>query len=1194
MSKDESTWNAPFLRDVLEREGQVNTRSKNDPALQALSSGMTLADLLDNRVGLSEDVRISWVGDGGEFEKQVTFTLLDFRDNVLIMAHALRKLLAPGDCALLIYPPCLDFMVAFFACLYVGAIPVPLAPLNVARRVSKTDLARFNHIIADCDAKVALTHSSYKRLFQLATAKAKLTGGLKIVDIKWKALDMQSGKHARQAAGKVSSDRHQGQDTDVAYLQYTSGSTSQPKGVMVTHLQVKEYLKLQMARIFPNGTARPFAGHSWVPFWHDLGLVSCAISGVLCYDQFVCMSPMTFLKHPLATLDIMSKGGLSIVCMNNFAIEHITKHYRALKEKPSYDFSKITGWYLGGDFVYPASVIRFMEVLLEHGASPRVMASTWGLAENVLGFTKGLATHGKEPIRFLHVDAAALAQRDVVIRQSTLYSRDLKVKDFEPQANPDEIVLVCAGHPMQGAEVRVVDPETGKALPRGRVGELWARSPSTCEGYWKNPEKSTETFQATLPGVPGTWLRSGDLGFVTEDGGVFVTSRMKDVIVVNSENFAAADIETVVEVSHPDIRKGNSVAFAVDQSEVAGPLFDVVDPEHHQHVVVVTEVRHSNDSGNTLANLYNDICKAVCSQVAHVIGVSVNMCVLVQPRVIPKTTSGKKRRSEAKQLLLKGAMKPLYVHRGFCQVPQRERKVTGSGGPSLSAGTSDAAGEEAVTAEDVAARVNAIIDSWSTGAGLSAVDEDADLEEAGVTSILLFELVQAVESAFPGISIPAGELLEAGTFRKLRAYLLDACLIIPDASPSTRRRKKKTRRKDKSSTGSKRHRKGQDQGSKRKDAVSVVGMAVCGPGVTSLDDLWARLLVPLKSAEPRDVRDLPGDYAAPVAGIPELFMKNRDVREAARLVLDALDDGEIKPGDLLGSRSAVYWAGTTPAAIRDQHHQGADGVALLLGWNGARYDVNVACSSVFFAIDAARGALRHSTEVAAVVSIGNGHDEVAPIFSAKGILSAKGECLPFGQGRDGCVPGEFAVALVLANQAGCRHKVHQKVVIAGLSCGYGPYRSNGLIEAPVHAEHMTAAWSEAGITANDVGYIEAHGTGTPFGDLLEGTALNVALDGRAGGPLPLGVHSRTFGHTSCASGGLAIAKAMLSLQMGMCPPSLLDYKLDKHVAKRLEKHDCQLTDTAQEIRASGEGPAYASLHTYAVNCAVGHVVLADK
>jgi len=673
---------------------------------------MTIQEAFRYRLERSEaNHGVSWLTDKGGIDRFLSFRNVD--EQARAMAHTIAKNANPGDCVLLIYPPSLDFLPAFLGCLYAGVVAVPLAPLNIAS-LTETDLAKFNHVISDCGATVALTTSSYKRMFSLAAAKVSLTrSSVKLLKLSWIGLDLLSDKKAAAASAKFPESKiaGHGADTALAYLQYSSGSTGNPKGVMVTHRTALQELFLLVTR-FRWHSKRV---HMWVPHWHDLGLVAAILGSIVSYEETYLMSPLQFLSNPMISLKIISEKRVTLTCMNNFALEHIVKKYASLERQgraPSLDLSCMRHFMIGGDFAYPGSVIRAMELFTSLGMRMDVFGSTWGQAEATLAVSvETTSTRGEGGTTFIHLDRDAYAEGRVLVRYTTRYGWNLDAAQFEQDLNPSEVVLVSAGPPFRGAVVRVVNPETCEECPSDRIGELWAASPAVCPGYWNNPEKTEEVFRARIVNPRSedsarNWLRSGDLGFLYE-GRVYITSRLKDIIIVNGENYFAADIEPIIERCHPIIRKGNCVIFSVGEGETGSgrlgqKLADAArSREDRQVLVVVAEVRSKDErmafvkadgnfaSGSRGENeLFLVLARAVRQSVAQNVGLSVSAVVLVKGRTIPKTTSGKKRRSETKRLLVTEGIRPIFSSiSGEFEAPKRATRAVAEGDvPALETG----------------------------------------------------------------------------------------------------------------------------------------------------------------------------------------------------------------------------------------------------------------------------------------------------------------------------------------------------------------------------------------------------------------------------------------------------------------------------------------------------------------------------
>ena len=553
-----------------------------------------LVELLRWRAEQQPDRRAyTFLADGETEEIHLTYGELDRR--VRAIAAALQDLSAPGERALLLYPPGLDYIAAFFGCLYAGVIAVPVYPPDPLR-LNRT-LPRLQTIARDARAKIALTTGAILEMKDLLLDQAEDLRALH-----WLATDHA----AKETAGSwkeplVTRD-------SIAFLQYTSGSTASPKGVMISHSNLLNNLLL--IRLVTE-TSSESQMVSWLPQYHDMGL----ITGILlpCYDGFpvTLMSPLDFLQRPFRWLQAVSRTRTTHSGGPNFAYDLCIRKI-ADAQKETLDLSRWKVAFNGAETVRHETMKRFLDAFAPCGFRYESFMPCYGLAEA----TVGVSWNGKhaQPVT-LEVDAAALEQNKV----------------GAPSGGGRRQTLVGCGMEPQNHKIVIVDPETLIRCPPGQVGEIWVSGPSVGQGYWNRPQETEETFKASLKETgEGPFLRTGDLGFL-KDGELFVTGRIKDLLIIGGQNHYPQDIEQTVEQSHSAIRSGCCAAFAVD-----------IDGE--ERLVIAAEVDGSRSSLD-METVIGDIKQAVAQE--H--GLTVYKIVPLKARSLPKTSSGKIQRYACKK-----------------------------------------------------------------------------------------------------------------------------------------------------------------------------------------------------------------------------------------------------------------------------------------------------------------------------------------------------------------------------------------------------------------------------------------------------------------------------------------------------------------------------------------------------------------
>jgi acyl-CoA synthetase (AMP-forming)/AMP-acid ligase II len=564
----------------------------------------SLVEVLERRCGEQAGNRAYvFLSERGEEEAALTFGELERRAHA-VATELIERNARAGDRALLVYPPGLDFIVAFFGCLLAGVLAVPIM---LPRRASSRDASL--GILADCAARFLMTNA--KTLATRADFAERFEGrgaALLVVD---GANESRGGKRAPVAAKRE----------DLAFLQYTSGSTSNPKGVMVSHGNLLS--NLEMIRLSFGNTRRSTCV-GWVPHYHDMGLVVQVLQSLYVGALCVLMAPTTFLQRPLSWLRAIHRYRGEVSCAPNFAFDLCAARFNA-QQMQGVDLSS---WKLalnGAEPIRAETLQRFSSTFAPYGFDPRAMYPGYGMAEATLLISSG--RRGAGP-RTRSVSRAALQQDRVAARET---GEDLQV-------------VVGCGQKLQDEEIAIVDPQTRQRLAADRVGEIWVRGPHVAQGYWCKPEPTARDLRAVIEGEPGdSWLRSGDLGFLDRAGELYVTGRIKDVIIVRGVNHYPQDIEYTAENSHPAFRLSGSAAFTV------------TDPQGAQKVVLVQEVARAQRGQIDHRELEECIREAVAS--AH--DVAVHSVVLIRPGALPKTTSGKVQRHLTRRLWEQGALEVL-------------------------------------------------------------------------------------------------------------------------------------------------------------------------------------------------------------------------------------------------------------------------------------------------------------------------------------------------------------------------------------------------------------------------------------------------------------------------------------------------------------------------------------------------------
>jgi acyl-CoA synthetase (AMP-forming)/AMP-acid ligase II len=560
----------------------------------------SLAALLRYRAAVQPDERAYVaLSDRGREEAIVTFAELDRRAAAL--AHRVAERASRGDRVLLLFPMGIDCLAAFFGCLYAGIIAVPMM---LPRRQSARDSS--GSILADCAPRLLMTTAEFAE-----GGRGDLLGRFRDAGLEFLAVDAPEKEASLVPLPEPPGD-------DIAFLQYTSGSTSAPKGVMVSHGNL--LANLEMIRI-ACGNTRSSTYVSWVPLYHDMGLILNALQALYVGAACVLLPPMAFMQRPYLWLRAISDYRAEVAGGPNFAFDLCVDRHRP-EQLEGLDLSCWKLAFVGAEPVRAATIERFTEMFHPYGFDPQAMWPGYGMAEATLLISGG--QRGEGPlVRDL--------SRAALLRHEALPAQD----------NDDTQPIVGCGRALAGEQIAIVDPETKARLGPGRVGEIWVAGANVAQGYWQNPAATEATFRARIAGgAGGPWLRTGDLGFLDEIGELFITGRIKDIIIIRGANHYPQDIEDTVQSSDAVLRRHGGAAFAVADSETG------------ERLVVAQEVERTERNRIAPAELVGRIREAIL--IEHDI-VPYDI-VLLRPGALPKTTSGKIQRALARQLWLDGSL----------------------------------------------------------------------------------------------------------------------------------------------------------------------------------------------------------------------------------------------------------------------------------------------------------------------------------------------------------------------------------------------------------------------------------------------------------------------------------------------------------------------------------------------------------
>ncbi|WP_437786880.1 type I polyketide synthase [Sorangium sp. So ce1097] len=1027
------------------------------------------------------------------------WTWASLHDEARAIAVMLRHSVREGQAALLLYPTCsLEFVAAFYGCLYAGVIGIP-APAPEPGRVART-LPRLQGIVKDAAVSLVLTTAELKEASERLAATIP-----DLQSMRWLATDDLSQRRPDEWR-----DPGAGPDS-LAFLQYTSGSTGLPRGVMVSHGNL-----LHNVRAFSSALPHPedSAIVCWVPHFHDFGLIYGIIHALYQGCHAVLMSPVDFAMRPIRWLRAISTYKATHSMGPNFAYELCIGKVNE-EQKASLDLSRWRVVANGAEPIRVETLERFAKAFAACGFRPEVMCPVYGLAEATLILTAS-SSHALH--RSCVVNSAALEQQNRVV----------EVEAGAPNARR----LAGSGTVVPGMRLVIADPVSLRSCQPGEVGEIWAAGPSIAHGYWNRVDDSAKTFRAELADTgEGPFLRTGDLGFF-RDGELFVTGRIKDLIIIRGQNFYPQDIEWIVQQAHPSVRPGCCAAFSTDI-------------EGEEQIIVWAELDSRAGGSGTAerrpAPMQVDaIIGAIRQAVSEQLNLELFSVSLLKAGTIFKTSSGKIQRHACRNAWKTGTF----------EVLAEWRRAVAPARPS-----------SALTLEDW------LLDEVGRRLSIAreAIDPNQPFARYGMSSSVATGLAGDLELLL-GRRVAPTALWDHPSIRSLARHLtgeptgrVAKAPFVPAAMPAD-----------------------------RDEHIAVVGIGCRFPGASNPEALW-KLLESGGDA----ITDVPADrwdvdeFFDPRPGTPGRMCTRRggfldDVRsfdaeffgvaprEAIRMdprqrlllevAWEALEDAGIAPHALGGSRTGVFVGAFAEDYARVQQRRmdwidtySATGGALSIAANRLSYTldlrgpsiaVDTACSSSLVAVHLACRSLQAGESELALA--GGANLLLTPIttiaMSQIHALSPDGRCKAFDARADGYVRSE-GVGVVVLKRLGdaIRDRDPIYAVILGSAVNQDG-RTNGLTAPSRQAQEamLREAYARAGVSPADVQYVECHGTGTRVGDTIEANALGAVLtsDRPRARPCTIGTAKSNLGHTEAAAGVAGLIKVALSLKHRVLPPSL--------------------------------------------------------
>jgi acyl-CoA synthetase (AMP-forming)/AMP-acid ligase II/thioesterase domain-containing protein/acyl carrier protein len=554
-------------------------------------------------------------------DKKHSWNYKEITAEAAIVAQKLLNLnLTNKDAVLLIYPPDSQyFPVGMLACLLAGVIAVPLAPLTP--NANQLELKRFHHIVNELNCKYVLSDTLYKTAVVLSAGMNKLKNVFNKKTLAWPKLTwLRTDAIKGQADWLDLAEKQSYAKENIAYLQYTSGSMSYPKAVTVTHQKLVQNLHIIAIE---SNTQKNSVFLGWVPWFHDMGLVAGFLSAAYCGVPHYFYSPISFLKSPISWLKYIDQYKVTSIAAPNFGYELAAKRISE-EDSADLDLSSITHAAYGGERTRSSTAKAFFERFAKNGLKADSFRNVYGMAESVLYISGADA-----PPSTYNFSQKELNQGRAIITNN-------KKKSIE-------LVSVGAVPINLGVSILIVHPELKKICPTGSVGEIWISSPSVAPFYYNNETATQECFEGKLEGEKGTFMRTGDLGFMYK-GELFICGRAKELIIYGGRNIYPEDIELLASNASSIIRKGCVAAFGLD----------AVDTEQ---LVVIAELKSQK---NINKEQHLEAVQLIQKELSENLAISNSCIVLVKARTLVKTSSGKLRRKQIKQDFLDQKIKSIY------------------------------------------------------------------------------------------------------------------------------------------------------------------------------------------------------------------------------------------------------------------------------------------------------------------------------------------------------------------------------------------------------------------------------------------------------------------------------------------------------------------------------------------------------
>lgn len=1030
----------------------------------------------------------------GEIEAGV-LTYKSLYEGALNVAAALLASTKPGERALLIYPPGLDFIKAFYGCVLAGVVAVPLYPPTGRRR-----LGRLESVANDCRPAVALTTADIKK-----QSEGWFDNIESMTSVKWIESDTLSQLPVPELP-ELS-------DHDILFLQYTSGSTGEPKGVMVSRLNV-----VHNAHCIMSATDTESVMTGWLPIYHDMGLIGQIAYALYAGTESNLMAPVDFIKKPVRWLQSIHNYKAEGSQAPNFAYDLCVEQISD-EDIEGLDLSHFRMFLNGAEPIKASTQKRFIEKFRKVGIREDVFLPCYGMAETTLMITG-----------FRHVSDTLFADKAEMLAG--------RVKPVDAAA-PNSVELVTSGPIREDFTVRIVNPDTMVECAPHEIGEIWIQGVSVALGYYNKPELTEEIFHASILDAHGKvrtelgeYLRTGDMGFFHNDL-IYISGRIKEMFIINGANYYPQDIEATIQAAHPALQSN------------AGAVFAVEDEHGNQQLVAFQEIARAH----ALNFNADEIVQAITEAVVQTHELSLSAVLLISPGRVPKTTSGKIQRSLCRKLFLENAPEGVlhtWSAREVRAKKAEDRQQQPSARPKMDLSNHPMAAQiQGYMRREIAKAI---------GVPDEQVDLDTSFASLGLSSIQGIQLAEKL-SKLANREIPASVLYDYHTINALTAHLLG---IEPEQQATTVR--KETTSEPLAIIGLACKLPGAENPNQfwenlitQTDSIQEVPENRWDykqyysdtPAPGKMNTKWGGFMKDVDQFDAAFFAIAPreADYMDPQQRI--VLEQTYLLLESAGYGADALKGSDT--GVFLGISHSNY-SDLLTASPMERNIYGATGSSLSVAANRISYvfdfhgpslSIDTACSSSLVAIHQAVAALRRGE---CGMAIAGGVNllltpDVNMSFSTSGLTAANGRCKTFDANADGIVRSDGCALILLKPLSRAIADGDRIVALVHGSAVNQDGRSNGLTAPNGLAQQQVirAAVADAGIAPNQVAYVETHGTGTVLGDPIEVNALGAVYGANRSAPLILGAVKANIGHTEAAAGAAGVIKAAMALHQKMVP-----------------------------------------------------------